>query len=110
MKSQRKTPKPPGAYQRFTERFPEAARHYEQFSEATISAGPLDERTARLVKLAVAVGARQQGAVHSAVRKGLAAGLEPEAMLQVIALAMPTIGLPAGVAAMTWIDSTLSKK
>ena len=104
-----KLPKPPGAYRRFAERFPKAARHYEQFSKATISEGPLDERSARLVKLAVAVGARQEGAVHSAVRKGLSTGLKAEEMLQVAALAMPTIGLPSGVAAMTWIETALSE-
>ena len=104
-----KTPKPPSAYRRFSQRFPKAAEHYELFSQATIDQGPLDQRTARLVKLAVAVGARQEGAVHSAVRKGLAAGLRPEELLQVAALAMPTIGLPAGVAAMTWIEDTLGE-
>ena len=104
-----RVPKPPSAYRRFAERFPKAAEHYESFSEATISAGPLDERTARLVKLAVAVGARQEGAVHSAVRKGLAAGLKPAELIQITALAMPTIGLPSGVAAMTWIEDSLGE-
>jgi alkylhydroperoxidase/carboxymuconolactone decarboxylase family protein YurZ len=104
-----KLPKPPGAYRRFAKRYPKSAEHYEAFSAATISEGPLDERCARLVKLAVAVGARSEGAVHSAVRKGLAAGLQPQEVLQVAMLAMPTIGLPNGVATMTWIETALAE-
>jgi alkylhydroperoxidase/carboxymuconolactone decarboxylase family protein YurZ len=37
---------------------------YEALAAAAHESGPLDERTRRLVKLAIAVGARMEGAVR----------------------------------------------
>ena len=34
-----------------------------------VPAGPLDQKTVRLVKLALAIGAKSEGAVHSHVRR-----------------------------------------
>ncbi|MGB6337719.1 MAG: hypothetical protein WBG96_19095, partial [Thermoanaerobaculia bacterium] len=58
---------------------------------------------ARLIKLGIAVGALRQGAVHASVRKGLALGISPQEVEQVVALAAGTIGMPATVAAYSWI-------
>ena len=66
-------------------------------------AGPLDEKTQRLVKLAVAIGAMREGAVHSGVRKARDAGASLAEMEQVVALAASTIGLPSAVAVWTWM-------
>ncbi|MBI1898123.1 MAG: carboxymuconolactone decarboxylase family protein [Acidobacteria bacterium] len=65
--------------------------------------GPLDERNRRLVKLAIAVGAAHEGAVHSATRRALEAGLAAEDLYHVAVLAITTIGWPGANAAMTWI-------
>ena len=59
----------------------------------------MNEKTVRLIKLAIAVGAKQRGAVSSSVRKGLAMGITFEEMEQVVALAASTLGMPATVAA-----------
>lgn len=88
---------------------PEMWRAYQAFGKACAEAGPLDARTQRLVKLALAVGARSEGAVHSHVRRGLAEGLEPDALRHVAYLAAPTLGFPAAVAALTWIDDLADK-
>ena len=40
-------------------------RPYAALGKACSQAGPIDGRTARLVKLALAVGALSEGAVHS---------------------------------------------
>ena len=69
--------------------------------------GPLDEKACRLVKLAVAIGGRSEGAVHSAARKALAAGVTAAEIEQVIALAASTIGFPRAVAAYTWVRDLL---
>jgi alkylhydroperoxidase/carboxymuconolactone decarboxylase family protein YurZ len=50
---------------------------YNRLGQAAAAAGPLDARTERLVKLAIAVGAGREGAVHSHVHRGLDAGLTP---------------------------------
>ena len=43
----------------------------EALGEATRAAGPLDKKTCTLVKLAIAVGALREGAVHSHTRRAL---------------------------------------
>jgi len=102
-------PKPPRTYEEFTKRFPKLKDSWELIGQAG-KEGPLDEKTGRLVKLAIAIGAQREGAVHSSVRKGLAQGLAREEMEQVVALAAGTIGLPAAVAAFTWIRDIVDKK
>jgi alkylhydroperoxidase/carboxymuconolactone decarboxylase family protein YurZ len=95
-------PQPPISYQEFVKRFPKLGQAWDLIAQAGKD-GPLDEKTCRLVKLAVAIGALRQGAVHSSVRKALAAGIPRESIEQVIALATGTIGLPAAVAVYTWM-------
>lgn len=95
-------PKPPQAFQDFTTRYPKLASAWELIGEAG-KEGPLDDRTARLVKLGIALGAMREGSVHSSVRKALGAGIAREEIEQVIALAAGTIGMPATVAGFTWV-------
>lgn len=95
--------KPPQAYQTFIERFPKIGEAWNLLTEGG-QQGPLDEKTIRLVKFAIAAGAMREGAVRSAARKALAAGLTLADLEQVIALAAPTIGLPSAVAVHTWIQ------
>ncbi|MDX1466266.1 MAG: carboxymuconolactone decarboxylase family protein [Halomonas sp.] len=94
---------PAGAGQ-VAEQYPEVWSAYAELGRACAEAGPLDARTRRLIKLALAVGARSEGAVHSHVRRGLEEGESAEALKQVAMLAIPTLGLPGGVAALTWIE------
>lgn len=101
-------PKPPDTYLEFTKRFPKVGKAWELLGDAGRD-GPLDEKTARLVKLGVAIGCLREGAVHSAVRKALAAGVSREAVEQVIALAASTLGLPAAVAVYTWVRDVLDQ-
>lgn len=93
---------PPKIHEEFVARYPELGKAWEQ-ANAAGQKGPLDARTQRLVKLAVAVGALREGAVHASVRKALDLGIPREELEQVVALAAGTIGLPATVAAYTWI-------
>lgn len=94
-------PPPPETYQAFMQRYPKMGRAWELLAEAGRE-GPLDAKTARLVKLAVAIGALREGAVHANVRKALALGITREEVDQVIALAASTLGLPATVAVFSW--------
>jgi 4-carboxymuconolactone decarboxylase len=70
-------PKPPKMYGDFIERYPELGRAWSLMAEAGRN-GPIDERTARLVKLGVAMAALREGAVHAGVRKALAMGISKE--------------------------------
>lgn len=100
-------PKPPDAYLDFVRRFPKLGEAWRSAQDAGAE-GPLDEKAARLVKLGIAVGSLREGAVHSAVRKAVAAGATPAELDQVIALAAGTIGFPAAVAAFTWVRDELN--
>jgi 4-carboxymuconolactone decarboxylase len=98
--------RPPKAYADFMARFPKVVEAWDTLRQAEES-GPLDEKSVRLVKLAIAVGAQHTGAVHSAVRKALAAGASRAEIEQVVALAPSTIGFPPTVAVHTWIKELL---
>ncbi|MDT0500087.1 MULTISPECIES: carboxymuconolactone decarboxylase family protein [unclassified Halomonas] len=83
---------------------------YAELGKACAESGPLDARTRRLVKLALAVGARSEGAVHSHARRALEEGETSEALKQVAMLSIPTLGLPRGVAALTWIEDITDER
>lgn len=84
--------------------YPEVWDAYAALGKACAEAGPLDERSRRLIKLSLAIGARSEGAVHSHVRRALEEGVSAEELKQVAMLAIPTTGLPNAVAALTWIE------
>ncbi|WP_349370121.1 carboxymuconolactone decarboxylase family protein [Salinarimonas sp.] len=84
--------------------YPRVWDAYAALGRATSEAGPIDGRTARLVKLALAIGALSEGAVHSHTRRALEEGIEPAALKQVALMAIPTMGFPQGVRALTWIE------
>jgi alkylhydroperoxidase/carboxymuconolactone decarboxylase family protein YurZ len=98
----RKTSRPPAAHQQFVRRFPRLGNAWNLVNEEG-GAGPLDVKTQRLLKLAVAIGARREGAVHSGVRKAKDVGASLAEMEQVVALAASTIGFPASVAVWSWV-------
>ena len=62
------------------------------------------------MKLSVAIGAQREGAVHASVRKARAMGIESDAIEQVVALSASSLGMPATVAAYTWVRDILDKK
>ena len=98
--------KAPKAYRRFVARFPKLGEAWQTVREAERQ-GPADEKTVRLLKLAIAVGAMRQGAVTSCTRKALDAGATEEEILQVVALGASTLGFPSSVAVASWIEPIL---
>jgi len=88
----------------FGEENPDVWDQYTALGKACADAGPLDEDTKRLVKLALAVGSQSEGAVHSHVRRGLDEQLDPAALRHVAMLSIPTIGFPKAMAALSWIE------
>ncbi len=97
-------PKIPGWYKEQRTRYPKVLEAYEELGEACRASGPLDGKTLVLVKLAIAVGARLEGAVHSHVRRSLEAGATIEECRHVVLLATTTIGFPAMMAALSWVE------
>lgn len=99
----------PDWYQSQRKKYPEVFEAYERLGQACRDAGPLAARDAALIKLAIAVGARLEGAVHSHVRRALEAGASPDECRQVVLLATTTLGFPAMMAALSWVEDVLSK-
>ena len=93
----------PGFLDRVIADYPDVWRAYRMLGDACAAAGPLDARSQRLVKLALAVGARSQGAVHSHTRRALREGVPAAALLQVPLLAVSSIGWSAAMAAFAWV-------
>ncbi len=81
---------------------------YQDLGKACAEAGPLDSRSRRLVKLALAAGSGSEGAVHSHVRRAVEEGMSPDELRHVGTLAITTLGFPRAVAALTWIDDVLA--
>ena len=93
-----KMPKPPKTYDDFCARYPDLEKAWDRINLAGELAGDLDEKTRRLVKLAVSVGALREGAIRSGVRKARAMGVSRRNIEQIVALAAGTLGMPATVA------------
>ncbi|MBW8268862.1 carboxymuconolactone decarboxylase family protein [Caldovatus aquaticus] len=99
----------PAAAARVAQDYPELYRAYAALGAACAASGPIEAKTQRLVKLALAIGAGSEGGVHSHCRRALEEGVAPEAMRQVALLAIPTLGFPRAVAALTWIEDVIGK-
>lgn len=83
--------------------FPEVWAAYAELGQAIKAAGPLDERSCRLVHLALAVGCGLEGATHSHVRRALDEGFAAAELEHVALLAVTTLGWPQAARALTWI-------
>jgi alkylhydroperoxidase/carboxymuconolactone decarboxylase family protein YurZ len=93
----------PKAVNQFRKRHADVWRAFNELGESCHQAGPLDEKTRRLVKLALSIGAGLEGATHSAVRNARKSGVNTDEMEHVVLLAITTLGLPAATRAWTWI-------
>lgn len=100
---------PPRSWQRLTKDFPEVVDAYDALSEACRTSGPLDALTVALVKLAVSVGYGADRTVHSHAKKALRAGADPAAVRQIAVAALPTIGLPAALDALRWVEESIAE-
>ncbi|TVP74604.1 MAG: carboxymuconolactone decarboxylase family protein [Nitriliruptor sp.] len=100
----------PEIYADYRERFPEVASAMDGLGAATAAAGPLDERTQRLVKLGLAIGSLAEGAVRSNARKALDLDVPPEELHHVAMLAITTCGLPTAIAGLQWIEEVLAAR
>jgi len=100
----------PKRYKMFKEKYSDVANAYETLGDAVHNAGPLDDKTRALIKIAVSTGARLEGAVHSHTRKALKAGCSADEIRHVVMLSLPTVGLPSMMAALSWVDDILEDK
>lgn len=100
----------PKRFEKLHQDYPEVAKAYEDLGKAVHTSGPIDEKTRALIKLAISTGAGLEGAVHSHTRKAIELRISKEEIRQTVLLALPTIGLPSSMAAMSWVDDILEKQ
>lgn len=99
-------PTPPTDTTTFQKKNAAAWNAFEELSKQCHEGGPLDEKTRRLVKIALAIGAGLEGGTHSAVRHAKESGVSQEEMEHVALLAVTTLGYPAAMRASTWIKDS----
>lgn len=97
----------PSAAGDVAKKHPALWRAYAALGKTVSEAGPLDARARRLVKLALAIGAGSEGAVHSHARQALAEGLSADEIKHAALLAVTTLGFPQAVAALSWIEDVM---
>jgi alkylhydroperoxidase/carboxymuconolactone decarboxylase family protein YurZ len=99
----------PKSVEQFQQSYPNVWQAFQQLGEECHRAGPLDERTRRLVKVGIAAAAQSEGALHSAARQARGAGVPAEEIRHAILLTITTVGFPRAMAALTWAEDTLEK-
>ena len=82
---------------------PELWGAFQRLGEAASRAGPLDERTRRLVHLAYAIATDSHGATHSHARRALADGISADEIDHVALLAVTTLGWSGAIKGLTWV-------
>lgn len=100
----------PDFLQDVIEEYPEVWKAYQALGEVCGTSGPLEPKTVRLLKLALAIGAKSEGAVHSHVRRALREGITREELQQVALLAVTSIGWSSSMAALSWIQDVMDKQ
>lgn len=98
-----------GAYDRLRELAPAVVDAYEGLSAATREAGPLGATSVALFKVAISIGRGSSRTTHAHARKALELEVEPDVLRHIPILALPTIGLPAALDAMRWIDESIAE-
>ena len=100
----------PDIYTEFRDQYGDVARALDELGVATGEAGPLEERTQRLVKLGIAIGGLAEGAVRSNTRKALELGVPADEIRHVAVLAITTASFPTAIAGLSWIDEVLEAR
>lgn len=100
---------PPKNYQKFRKEFPEVVAAYEQLGKACHEHGPLEPKLRELIKIGIAMGAGLESGTHAHVRLALDVGATPKEIRHAALLSTTTIGYPAMMRAMAWVNDVLEK-
>ncbi len=98
---------PPLHYRTFKARFPAVVEAYEALGKACHWNGPLSPKQRELIKIGIAIGAGLESATRAHTRLAVEAGATSEEIHHAALLATTTIGFPAMMRAMTWVNDVL---
>ncbi len=99
----------PGPFRKFVDAYPECGMTYEALSLASREAAGFAEKEAELLKLALSLGSRLEGAAHSHARRALEAGATAGEVRGVALLGLTTLGLPHTMMGTSWIEDVLQE-
>ena len=97
----------PKHYEQLRAEHPDFMNAVESLGQAAAAAGPLDEKTVRLIQLAAATAMRSEGSVVSHAKRAVAAGAAPAEVRHAILAVTSTTGVPTAAAALSWVEKLL---
>ncbi len=100
----------PRTYESFRKEYNKVWEAYDRLAKVSHQAGPLNVKTRALVKLALSIGVKSEGAVHSHTRQALDAGASHQEIRHLVLLGITTIGFPSSMAALSWVEDVLKKR
>ncbi len=100
----------PFSYKRLKKEFPEIEKEYDRLAKKCHAAGPLNEKTRRLVKLGIAIGSESEGAIKSHTRRALAIGITSDEIRHAVLLGLTTVGFPKMIAALNWVHEAFEER
>ncbi len=97
----------PKNYNWLMSRFGKVLDAHQTLGKELQNAGPLDDKTAQLIKLAGAAANQSEGSVHSHIKRAQAAGANADEIYHCLVLLTSTIGFPNTAAALSWARDIL---
>ena len=94
----------PEHYQKFKKNYPDLFQQYENLGKHAFETGPLDRKSAQLIKLGFCIASELEGATHAHVRKCRDLDISFDEIRHVAVLAITTLGFPKMMKALSWID------
>ena len=98
----------PKIYEKFSQKYPDIVKDYQQLGKSCRESGPLDQKCQDLVNLGIAIGANSRGSVMSQTRKALKSGSSKDEILHAVLLSLTTTGFPNMIAALGWVEEVLA--
>ena len=93
-------------FTRFKEEFPEvSARHEALGKEIHEKAGPLEDNSRWLIKIAISAACNHKRALATHIKKARVAGVADEEIKHALLLLIPTAGFPTFMKAFAVMDS-----
>ncbi len=97
----------PKNFRELLKTYPDIGESYKALADGCYSAGPLDAKTAHLVKLGMSIASHSEGSTHTHVRMASKHGATDDEIRHVVLLALTTLGWPLMGAAWSWVNDVL---
>ena len=94
-------------YEKVKKYHPEYLEAVESLGQVVKQSGPIDAKNGQLIQLAASIASKSEGATHSHTKRALEAGANREEIRHAVLLLTNTIGFPAVMAGMSWVNDIL---